>query len=295
MDEPTYRIISAILDGLTIGSVYALMAIGLSLVFGVTRAYNFAHGSFFTWGAYIFWVIPFALGLADMSYWAIFSIVIPIMFLIGWVFEKLVVRPLRKTANWMTTVMITTLGAAIVLDNAALVVFGPLTKAIPPLFTGKVNIGSFVIGANDLAVFVVAVLILSLLSLFLSKTREGMAITAVAQDLVGAKMVGISTDRIFAITFGVSAILSATAGILLAPKYFISPMGGWVPFIKSFVIVFFGGLGSFKGTFLAAFLLGIVEAMVSLFLAPVWIMPVWFVVLITVLIFRPKGLFGKWG
>lgn len=295
MEESTYRIIAAILDGLTIGSVYALMAIGLSLIFGVTRAYNFAHGSFFTWGAYIVWAIPMVLGLAHMSYWAIFSIMIPIMFLIGWVFDKLVVSPLRKSANWMTTVMITTLGSAIVLENAALVVFGPLTKSIPPLFDGKINIGRFVIGANDLAVFVMAIVILGLLSLFLSKTREGMAITAVAQDIVGAKMVGISTDRIFAITFGVSAILSAIAGVLLAPKYFISPLGGWTPFVKSFVIVFFGGLGSFKGTFLAAFLLGIVEALVSLFLAPVWIMPVWFVVLITVLIFRPKGLFGKWG
>lgn len=294
MEDSIYRFLAAILDGVTIGSVYALMAIGLSLIFGVTRAYNFAHGSFFTWGAYIVWVIPFALGVTDMSYWAIFPIVIPIMFLIGWVFDKLVVSPLRKSSNWMTTVMITTLGSAIILDNTALAAFGPLTKSISPLFEGRINLGSFVIGTNDLAVFVIAIIILVLLSLFLGRTREGRAITAVAQDLVGAKMVGVSVDRIFGITFGVSAILSAIAGILLAPKYFISPMGGWSPFIKSFVIVFFGGLGSFKGTFFAAFILGIIEALVSLYIAPVWIMPVWFVVLIAVLIFRPMGLFGKW-
>lgn len=294
MEDTLFRIISALIDGLTIGSVYALMAIGLSLVFGVTRAYNFAHGSFFTWGAYLVWVIPFALGIADVSYWAIFALVIPIMFLVGWVFDKLVVSPLRKSANWMTTVMITTLGSAIILDNTALVSFGPLTKSIPPLFNGTLELGSFVIGINDLAVFIVSILIMVLLSLFLGRTREGRAITAVAQDIVGARMVGISADKVFGITFGLSAILSATAGILLAPKYFVSPMGGWAPFIKSFVIVFFGGLGSFKGTFFAAFTLGIVEAMVSLFLAPVWIMPAWFVVLIGILIIRPKGLFGKW-
>ena len=294
MEDTLYRIMSAVIDGITIGSVYALMAIGLSLIFGVTRAYNFAHGSFFAWGAYFAWVIPFAFGVVNMSYWAIFVIVIPIMFFIGWIFDKLVVSPLRKSDNWQTTVMITTLGAAIVLENLALVVFGPLTKSIPPLFTGTLKIGPYVIGMNDLAVFFTSILIMVFLSLFLGRTREGRAITAVAQDLVGAKMVGISVDKIFAITFGVSAILSAIAGILLAPKYFISPMGGWAPFVKSFVIVFFGGLGSFKGTFFAAFILGIVEAMVSLFLAPVWIMPVWFVVLIGILIFRPKGLFGKW-
>jgi len=294
MDTWTYKLLSGLIDGVTIGSVYALIALGLSLVFGITRTFNFAHGSFFTWGAYFAWCLP-VLFKRDVPYPVVFGIVIPIMFLFGWIFEKLVVRPLRKAPNWIIIVMLTTLTSALILDTTALVVFGPLAKALPPLFEGTIHLGNFAIGANDLGIFLIAVIIISLLILFLNKTRQGTAMRAVAQDLTGARMVGIYVNKTFGYSLGISAILAGIAGILLAPKYFISPMGGWAPYIKSFIIVFLGGLGSFKGTVCAAFILGIVEAMVVLYIAKVWVMPVWFVVLLAILIFRPKGLFGIWG
>jgi branched-chain amino acid transport system permease protein len=294
MDTWVYKFLSGLIDGATIGSVYALIAYGLSLVFGVTRTFNFAHGSFFTWGAYIVWSLPRLLN-HNLSYPVKFAIVIPVMFLIGWIFEKLAVRPLRKSPNWIVTVMITTLASAIILDTTALVTFGPLTKSLPPLFEGRIELGSFVISAHDLAVFVVAVIVIGLLTIFLHKTREGKAMRAIAQDLTGANIVGVYADKLFGYSLGISAVLAGVAGVLLAPKYFISPMGGWTPYIKSFVIVFLGGLGSFRGTICAAFILGIAEAMVVLYIAKVWVMPVWFVVLIAILIFRPKGLFGIWG
>jgi branched-chain amino acid transport system permease protein len=117
---------------------------------------------------------------------------------------------------------------------------------------------------------------------------------AVAQDLTGTQIVGISEKRVFCYSFGISSVLASIAGILLTHKYSIFPMGGWTPFVKSFVVVFLGGLGSFKGTILAAFILGIIEAYVALYIGDVWVMPVWFVVLMIILILRPKGLFGKW-
>jgi len=293
MDTWVYKIPSALIDGVTIGSVYALMALGLSLVFGVTRTYNFAHGSFYTWGAYLMWYLPVLLK-RNLPYPVKFAIVVPIMFLFGWIFEKIVVRPNRKSPNWIITVLICTLAAALIFDTTALVVFGPLSKAIPPLFEGKIRLGNFVVYVNDLGVFAIAMLAISALTLFLNKTRQGTAMRAVAQDLTGAKIVGVRADKIFGYSLGISAVLAAIAGILAAPKYFISPMGGWVPYIKSFVIVFLGGLGSFKGTVCAAFILGIVEAMVVIYLMKAWVMPVWFVVLIGILILRPKGLFGIW-
>jgi len=293
MDSWIFQLISGLIDGVTIGSVYALIALGLSLVFGITRTFNFAHGSFFTWGAYIAWTIVHFFG-KQVSHFIIFLIVIPALFLIGWVFEKIVVRPLRKSSKWLIIVMLTTLASALVLDTTALVVFGPLTKTIPPLFEGTFHLGHFAIGLNDAAIFFIAIVIISSLTLFLNKTRQGTAMRAVAQDLDGANIVGIYSDKIFGYSLGISAILAGIAGILLAPKYFISPMGGWTPYIKSFIIVFLGGLGSFKGTVCAAFILGIIEAMVVLYISTVWVMPVWFVVLIIILIFRPKGLFGIW-
>jgi len=293
MDSWIFTIISGLIDGVTIGSVYALIALGLSLVFGVTRTFNFAHGSFFTWGAYIAWTIVQVFG-KEVSHFVIFAIVIPVMYLMGWVFEKIVVRPLRKSPNWLIIVMLTTLASALILDTTALVVFGPLTKTIPPLFEGTLRLGHFAVSINDAAIFFIAIIIIAALTLFLSKTRQGTAMRAVAQDLDGANIVGIYSDKVFGYSLGISAVLAGIAGILLAPKYFISPMGGWTPYIKSFIIVFLGGLGSFKGTVCAAFILGIIEAMVVLYISTVWVMPVWFVVLIIILIFRPKGLFGIW-
>jgi branched-chain amino acid transport system permease protein len=294
INDAMFNFFSGLIDGVTIGSVYALIALGLSLVFGITRIYNFAHGSFFTWGAYFAWLVPVVFK-REVSYGITFPIVILVMFIFGWVYEKLVVAPIRKSPNWIVTVLITTLAATLVLDTAALVVFGPLTKSLRPLYEGKVTVGKFVINANDLAVLISAAVVISLLTLFLNKTRTGTAMRAVAQDITGANIVGIYVDKIFGYSLGISAVLAGIAGILLAPKYFIDPMGGWVPFVKSFVIVFFGGLGSFKGTICAAIILGIVEAMVGLYISKVWVMPFWFVILIGVLVIRPKGLFGIWG
>lgn len=293
METWAFKLISGLLDGLTIGSVYALIALGLSLVFGVTRTFNFAHGSFFTWGAYAAWSLPHLLG-RQFGYPVIFLIVIPELFLLGWIFERIIVRPIRRSSNWIIMVMLTTLASALILDTTALVVFGPLTKRLPPLVEGAVQFGGFAISKNDLTIFIIAVGIITLLTVYLNYTRQGTAMRAVAQDITGANMVGVYVDKVFGYSLGISAVLAGIAGILLAPKYFISPMGGWTPYIKSFIIVFLGGLGSFKGTVTAAFMLGIIEAMVVLYISTVWVMPVWFIVLIGILVFRPKGLFGLW-
>jgi branched-chain amino acid transport system permease protein len=293
MDAFFYKLIYGIIDGLIISSVYALSAIGLSLVFGITRTFNFCHESFVTWGAYFAWLI-LNLTKNKLPYGIIIIFTIPIMYLIGYIFEKVAIRPLRKSTNWFTIVLIITLASAYAFDNCALIIFGPFVKTLPPLQQGVITFGKFAIKTNDLLVFIIALLIIFIVFIFLEKTREGMAMRAVAQDLIGSNIVGVYANRIFGYSLGISAVLAAIAGILLAPKYFISPGGGWSLYTKSFVIVFFGGLGSVKGTLGAAFILGMVEAMVVLLFGSTWVMPFWFILVITIMMFKPKGLFGIW-
>jgi branched-chain amino acid transport system permease protein len=125
-------------------------------------------------------------------------------------------------------------------------------------------------------------------------TLFGQAVRAVAQDMQGATQVGIDVNRIFAFTFGLSVVLTGLAGVLLAPIYLVSPLGGWAPFLKAFVIVVFGGLGSTRGALIAAFVLALIEAFIVYYVGPSWTLPIWLLTLLVVLMVRPKGLLGKW-
>jgi branched-chain amino acid transport system permease protein len=188
--------------------------------------------------------------------------------------------------------MMVTLGLAFVIDNFNLIVFGPGEKMLPPLVDGTLSISGLVVSQHKVVVCVLAVGIVSALELFLARTRYGRAMRAVAQDMQGASMVGINVNEIFSYAFGLSVVLAGVAGMLLAPIYLISPLGGWPPFLKVFVIVVFGGLGSTRGAFYAAFILGIIEAFVIFKIGATWTMPVWLLTLLLVLVVRPQGLLG---
>jgi branched-chain amino acid transport system permease protein len=279
--------------GITVGGVYALMALGMTLIFGVTRIFNFAHGSFFTWGAYLAWALH--TGLFRLSYGAALSLTLLIMFLFGFILEKALVYPLRRFKEWSWSALTVTLGAALVLDNLALVCFGPRYKTLPPLINGNLELGGLLVTNHDAAMLLIVIAVVGAIGFFMQQTRDGLAMQAVAQDMQGAKVVGISVDRIFGYTFGISASLAALAGVLLAPRTLISPFVGWPVLIKAFVIVIFGGMGSIKGSVAAAFILGIIEAFVTYYIGAMWGLPFFLAVLLILLVLRPKGLFGKWG
>ncbi|MEW5722509.1 MAG: branched-chain amino acid ABC transporter permease [Thermodesulfobacteriota bacterium] len=284
------QFIEILISGTTIGLVYFLIAVGFSLIYGVARVLNLSYGSFFTWGAYLAWV--FAVGLLQLNYFLVFLLVIPIMFLLGWVMEVGVVRPLRNRPNFDFAVLLATLGIALVLDNSALVIFGARTKSLPALFEGTVEVFGFVIGLGQITMLVMSLALAGGLALFLSRTRLGLSMRAVAQDPVGAQIVGIPLNRAFSAAFGVSTVLVGLSGILLAPRFFISPLGGWPILIKALIIVVAGGLGSIKGSLYAAFILGVLEALVGWKFGLLWTMPFWFIVLLLILLFKPQGLFG---
>lgn len=285
-------IVSILVSGLSQGAVYCVFALGLSLVYSTSRVLNFAHGSIYTTGAYLAWVL--SVGYLDLPFVPMVLVLIAVMFVFGVAIEQAIVRPLRTRPNWKIATMITTLGLALALDNANLIVFGASSQSFPPVFAGVLSVGGVQVPAQSVFVLVVATGVVAALQLFLSYTRFGRAMRAVAQDETGAAVVGIKANRVFAISFGVSAVLAGIAAVLLSPIYLISPLGGWAPFLKAFVIAVFGGLGSIQGVLYAAFILGLVEAVVISELGATWTMPVWLVVLLLVLMIRPRGLMGKW-
>lgn len=286
-----YEFIDVLISGVINGSVYAVMAIGMALVYGVTRLFNFAYGSFYSLGGYLAWYFfTFKLG-----YPVVLLLVIPALFFAGMLTEIAIIRRLRARPDWEMAAMMVTLALAIFMDNLYLALFGPFVKSLPPLFQGTFAVGGFVVSKQSIVIFAVAIGIMVGFMTFLNRHRLGMAMEAVAQDMTGAQIVGIRKDRVFALTFAVSAVLVGTSGILLAPKYFVSPLGGWEILVKAWVITALGGMGSIRGSLYAAFILGVVEALVGWQFGFTWTLFGWFVVLLSTLIVRPRGLFGTWG
>jgi branched-chain amino acid transport system permease protein len=288
----TDTFINLLLAGITLGAVYLLMAMGLTLVYGVTKVFNYAQGSFFTWGGYLAWYL--SVGSLHWNYYLVIPITIFIMFIFGVVFQNLIILPLRKQPGWDFTVIIVTLGCALILDNLALVTFGPLSKTIPHLLQGNITFGEFAIAQHDLIMLAVSLVVLGVLAVFLSKTWTGMGLRAVSQDNVGAMIVGLPLNNMYSVAFGIAAVFAAIAAILLAPRTLLYPQVGWTTLLKSFVVMVLGGLGNIKGTVIAAFMLSIAEVFASYFFGGIWALPIFLVVLIVILVFKPKGLFGQW-
>lgn len=290
MDLKTF--INLLLAGITLGTVYLLMAMGLTLVYGVTRVFNYAQGSFFSWGGYLAWTL--SIGVLGWNYYLVIPITLIVMFFFGMAFEKAIVLPLRRLPGWDFTVIIVTLGCALALDNLILVTFGPLSKTIPNLVDGSIHIGEIGIAKHDILMLIVCILVFIALQLFLSKTWTGMALRAISQDNVGAKIIGLPLNTLYSIAFGIAGLLSAVAVILLAPRTLLYPLVGWTTMMKSFVVMVLGGLGNIKGTVIAAFSLSIIEIFTSFFISGIWAMPLFLAILIVILVFKPKGLFGSW-
>ena len=279
---------------MTNGSVYALMAVGLTLVYGVSKAFNFAYGSFYSLGGYLAWIFMMFLGIWG-GYIAVFALAVPILMGLGYFSEKLMIAPLRKRSDWEIKAMMITLGLALFMDNGYQVLFGPRMKSLPMLMDGTTQIGSIYIANQDIMILILSITGILAFWWVLNNTRTGMAVRAVAQNPAGAKIVGIPKNRVFSATFGISTVMVGVGGILLAQKYFVSPMGGWDILVKSWVITAFGGMGSIRGGLIAALIMGMLEAFVGYWFGLNWVLFALFAVLLATLTIRPQGLMGKWG
>ncbi len=288
-----YEISDVFIAGLSNGSVYALMAVGMTLVYGVTKAFNFAYGDFFNMGGYFAWILIVGLGIEFGGYLMTLVIVLPMLFAVGYGLEKFLIAPLRKRADWENKVMMLTLGLALFLSNLYMVIFGSQLKSLPPLLDGILEVGQFVFAYQDLMIFFMSLGGILLFGWVLNNTRTGMAVRAVAQNPAGARIVGIPIERIFAATFAISTVMVGFGGILLSQKFFINPTSGGTIMVKAWVVTAFGGMGSIRGGLYAAFIIGMLEAFVGWGFGMSYGIIALFVLLLATLVFRPQGLMGK--
>jgi branched-chain amino acid transport system permease protein len=219
--------------------------------------------------------------------------VLPLMFAVGYGLEKLMIAPLRKRADWENKVMMLTLGLALFLTSLYTVVFGVKMKSLPPILEGTLEVGQLVFGYQDIMIFVMSLGGILIFGWLLNNTRTGMAVKAVAQNPIGAKIVGIPKERIFASTFAISTVMVGFGGILLSQKWFINPMSGGTIMIKAWVVTALGGMGSIRGGLYAAFIIGMLEAFVGWLFGMSYGIIALFILLLATLALRPQGLMGK--
>jgi branched-chain amino acid transport system permease protein len=288
-----YEITDVIIAGLSNGSVYALMAVGMTLVYGVTKAFNFAYGDFFNMGGYFAWILIVGIGLHFGGYFTVILIVMPLLFAVGYGLEKFMIAPLRKRPDWENRIMMLTLGLALFLGNLYMVVFGVQLKSLPPIMDGILELGQIVFSYQDIMIFVMSLGGILLFGWMLNNTRTGMAVRAVAQNPEGARIVGINIERIFASTFAISTVMVGFGGILLSQKLFINPTSGGAIMVKAWVVTAFGGMGSIRGGLYAAFIIGMMEAFVGWVFGMSYTLIALFILLLATLVIRPQGLMGK--
>lgn len=277
-------------SGLVLGSIYALMAMGFTLIYGALRFLNLALGSLFMLGGYVAWVLASSLGL-----YPLFGIIGAFLAVgvVGAATYQILVRPLLGRPGWDMATIIGTLGAGIVIENLVLLKFGPRNKSIPQMVEGGFDIGSVLrVQYLNLLIVAVSITVLVAMGIFLTRSRHGLAIRAVAQNRDAAYLSGVPVHRIFTLVMAISAGLAAIAGVLLSAIYFLSPTVGLTMALKALIVTIFGGLGSIPGTLYAAFVIGLFEAYVSMYFGVRWALPALFGFLIAVLVIRPGGLAG---
>jgi branched-subunit amino acid ABC-type transport system permease component len=284
------ELLQAIASGLILGAIYAVMTVGLTLIYGALRTLNMAHGTLTMVGGFVAWGVVTVLGLPALVGAAAAFV---IAFGLGVVIYRLAVAPLIGHHDFEMVGFISTLAVAMILQNGMLVWQGARNKPVDPILPGSLPLPfQITVTWHQVLMAAVAVVVLVLLQLFLTRSRHGLAVVAVAQNLDAAKLMGVDARRIYGATMGLSAGLAAIAGVLLAPIFFVSPNAGDLPLLKAIIVAIFGGMGSVRGTIIAAFVIGLVEAVASLYLGAKFALPTLFAVVFITLTVRPNGLFG---
>lgn len=272
--------------GAVTSAVYALLAMGFTLVFGVARVLNLTHGSFYALGAYGAYVYGARLGLPP---WAAGLLAVATVAAFGVAVERVFVRPLRRSP---LAVLMITLAVSLLVEQLLFLGFGSEARNVPALVRENVSILGVQIGGQRLLTLCVGSLLLAALWTFMRRTRLGAAILAISQDAESAQYVGIDSNRIFAVVMAFSAALAAAAGVLVSPFLTVQPTMGLLPMIKAFSIVILGGLGSIPGSLLAALVLGYSETLVAYLGSGSYTELVSLSAILITLVLRPSGLFG---
>jgi branched-chain amino acid transport system permease protein len=284
-----------LINGLSLGSIYGLIALGYTMVYGILRLINFAHGDVYMIGAYAGYYLSLALSGGRPSFWRAALVMLGAMAicaLLGIIIERFAYRPVRKAAK--LTSLITAIGVSLFLENAGQLVFGPDPKFFPSLAPHReLLVGTVRMTSEQVTVFAVSLLVMAFLYVLVMKTRTGVAMRAVSFNLDAAKLMGVSTNRIIVITFALGSAFAAVAGVLIGmaiPK--IDPLMGIMYGLKAFVAAVLGGIGNVPGAFLGGILIGMAETFVVAYVSPTFRDAIAFAILIALLLFRPQGILG---
>ena len=284
--------LSYLITGLGLGSVYAIIALGYTMVYGIAKMLNFAHGDIIMVGAYVAFLLSSRLSLPAP---VCVLISIAVCTILGVLIERFAYKPLRQASS--LSVLITAIGVSYFLENSAQIVWGTDTKIFPNILTTgsfKLFKGRLFISYSSIITILVCLAIMAILTLFINKTRTGKAMRACAEDRGAAQLMGLNVNTTISVTFAIGSGLAAIASILLCSAYpAVSPTLGSMPGIKAFTAAVFGGIGSIPGALLGGILLGIIETFAKAYISTQLSDAIVFAVLIVVLLIKPTGLLGK--
>ena len=285
--------ISYLVNGLSLGSVYAIIALGYTMVDGIAKMLNFAHGDIIMVGAYIALLSMTQAGMPPAA--AVLAAVV-VCTVLGVVIERIAYKPLRNASSSLA-VLITAIGVSYLLQNLALLIFGANPQTFSSVITWKgITLAGGSLSISGVTIITIAVCIVIMIALvaFVQKTKPGQAMRAVSEDKGAAQLMGINVNGTIALTFAIGSALAAIAGVLLCSAYpSLTPYTGAMPGIKAFVAAVFGGIGSIQGAFIGGLLLGIIEILGRAYISSQMADALVFAVLIIVLLVKPTGLLGK--
>jgi len=286
------QFLQQLINGISLGSIYALMALGYTMVYGIIKLINFAHGDVYMLGAYIGY---FCMTFLKLGFFPSLLISMIVCAILGVTIEKIAYKPLRDATR--ISVLITAIGVSLFLEYGTMFFVKPDPRSYPPL-TGflaeSYSIGNLVIRAKQILIICITVILMVLLQFVVKKTRIGKAMRAVSLDRDAAQLMGISVDRTISFTFLIGSALAGAAGILVGIYYnSINPLMGMMPGLKAFVAAVFGGIGIIPGAMIGGYFIGLVEVMVSGYGNSMYRDAVVFAILIIILIVKPSGLLGK--
>lgn len=283
--------LSYLINGISLGGVYAIIALGYTMVYGIAKMLNFAHGDVIMIGAYIAF---FAISTYKLNVFIGILASIIVCTLLGIIVERFAYKPLRQASS--LSVLITAIGVSYFLQNGAQLVFGADIKVFPAIVNGNIALfgGQLKITYLTIITILICIAIMVGLTLFIDKTKTGLAMRACSEDKNAAKLMGINVDKTISITFAIGSALAAIAAVLLCASYpNVYPTLGSMPGIKAFTAAVFGGIGSIPGAFLGGLILGVIEIFAKAYISTQLSDAIVFAALIVVLLIRPTGLLGK--
>lgn len=290
MESFFHQLIQQLINGISLGSIYALIALGYTMVYGIMKLINFAHGDVYMVGAYLGY---FATTVLHLSFVPALVVAMVGAGILGMFIERAAYRPLRTAPK--IAVLITAIGVSLLLEYGGMLLVSPQPRTFPKVFEAVTyNISGIVVNSQQIIILAVSLILMVILTYVVNRTMIGKAMRAVSFDADAARLMGIDVDKVISFTFGIGSALAAAGGVLVGVYYnSIDPLMGIMPGLKAFVAAVLGGIGIIPGAMMGGVILGVIEALVSGFLSSTFRDAAAFAILILILLFRPAGLLGK--